>query len=93
MLLPFSTVCPRILIPVGAAEQVWESVAIHVEQGDTLGVIAAESMSEKGNSRLAARAVSGVLHAKLCSVSWILTVTWNRGKKGQNQQRGKVLGC
>src|SRR5882757_3167613 len=53
MPLPFTAVRSGVFIPVGAAEQVGEAVAIHVQQGDALGVIVAEAMGKKGDALFA----------------------------------------
>src|SRR5882757_7091544 len=81
MLLPLATICAGILVPVSAAEQIQKTVAIHVEHGDTFGMVGAETMGKKGNARLAAGAVTRVLHAELSGMSGILCMTRTEGKK------------
>ena len=74
MLLPLAAVCTGVLVPVSAAEQVRKTIAIHVKHGDAFGMVGAETMGEKGDSRLAIRAVAWMLHAELRSVSGILAM-------------------
>jgi hypothetical protein len=53
MPFPFAAVRSRIFIPVSTAYQVWSSIAVHINGGDALGMIATQAMNEErslGNS-------------------------------------------
>jgi hypothetical protein len=81
VLLPRAAVGAGVLVPIGSAEQIGEAIAVHVEQGDALGVVVAEAVGEKGNARLSAGSVAGVLQAKLGGVGGILRMCEGRSEE------------
>ncbi len=59
MLLPLTSRRPRVLVPVGSAEQVSETVAIHIHGGDCFGMVGAQPMHEKRGLRNSIWAIAG----------------------------------
>jgi hypothetical protein len=55
-------------------------------------MVGAETMGEKGDSRLAVRAVAWMLHAELGGMGGILGMPRTGGKKTQDEQRDQALG-
>jgi hypothetical protein len=89
MLLPFAAVRTGILVPVSAAEQVRKAVTIHVEHRDAFGMVGAETMGKKGDTRLASRAAAGMLHSELSGMGGVLCVP--EGGYKEKQQWNKAL--
>src|SRR6476646_7191164 len=86
MALPLAAVGAGIFVPVRAAEQVGEAIAIHVQQRDALGVIVAEAMREESNTWRAAGPVPRMLQAKLGGVCGVLSMAQGRSKERQREQ-------
>ena len=74
MALPIPAKSAGILIPIGAAENVDEPIAIHIEKRDAFSVIGAEAVREKGGLHLAIRAWSWSGLAVLGSVCRVLGI-------------------
>ena len=58
MPLPFTALRAGILIPVRSAQEVWPAVSVHVDGGDSFGVIRSQSMHEKSHLRHISRSVA-----------------------------------
>ena len=87
--LPLAAVRAGIFIPVSAAEQIGEAVAIHVQQRDAFGMVVAETMRKKAMRGSPPGPVAGVLQAELGGVRRVLGVAQDRSEERQSEQRGK----
>ena len=79
--LPLSTVGAGILIPIGAAEDVGQSIAVHVQRGNALGVVGAETMDKEGDLGNAARTGAG------SGFAFALGLGWRKGAARQGRQQ------
>ena len=59
VLLPLAAVGAGIFVPIGAAQDVWIAVAVHVERGDAFSVVGAQTVHEECDLRDAAGAGTG----------------------------------
>src|SRR5205807_257576 len=51
MAFPLAARRPRVFIPIGSAQEVGPTVAIHVERGDAFGMIRTQTVSEESHLR------------------------------------------
>ena len=90
MLLPFAALRAWVFVPVGAAQQIGEAVAIHIDHGDAFGMIVPETMREESQARLATRTIARLLHALLGRMSGVLGLPRGREKEQRCDYAPKV---
>lgn len=79
--LPIASVGAGILIPIRTADKVEISIAVHIQSGDALGVVVAQSMYQETTFGLSTVDPSaGVLHA------YLMLRTQHSGKKQCGQK-------